>query len=102
MNHFIKRRSDESAESYEVGVYSLGAFEDLFAGDHDAHVDHLVVVAGEHYADNVLANIVDIALHSGEHNLALSLDQLTSGGEFRFLSFHEWRQVCDCFLHYAS
>ena len=51
----------------------LGALEDLLARDHDAHVDDLVVVAGEHDAHDVLADVVDVALHGGEHDLALRL-----------------------------
>ena len=62
---------------------SLGALEDFFAGDHDAHVDDLVVVAGEHDADDVLADVVDVALDGGEDDLALRLDDLAGGGHAR-------------------
>ena len=52
---------------------SLRALEDLLARDHDAHVDDFVVVAGEHDADDVLADVVDVALHRREDDLPLRL-----------------------------
>jgi hypothetical protein len=39
------------------------------AGHHDAEVDDLVVVAAEHHADDVLADVVDVALDGGERTL---------------------------------
>ena len=47
-----------------------GRFEDLLAGDHHAEVDHLEVVAAEHDADDVLADVVDVALDGGQQHLA--------------------------------
>jgi hypothetical protein len=38
------------------------------AGDHDAEVDHVVAVAAEHDPDDVLADVVHVALHGGEHH----------------------------------
>ena len=40
------------------------------AGTITPEVDHLVIVALEHDADDVLADVVDVALHGGEHDLA--------------------------------
>ncbi len=79
----------------------LRALEDLLARDHHAHVDHLVVVAGQHDADDVLADVVHVALHRGEHDLALRLDYLPGRGHRRLLGFHERRQVGDGLLHHA-
>ncbi len=81
VHHLVERRRDQSAETDHVGLFCLGAFEDLFARHHHAHVDHLVVIAGEHDADNVLANVVDVALHGGEHDLSLRLDHLAGGSQ---------------------
>ena len=36
-------------------------------------VDHLVVVAGQHDADNVLADVMHVALDGGENDFALGL-----------------------------
>src|ERR1035438_5811988 len=62
MYHLVERRSDQPAESDHVRLFRLGAFENLFARDHHTHVDHLVVIAGEDDPDDVLANIVNVAL----------------------------------------
>ena len=44
------------------------------ASHHDAHIDHVVVVALEHHRDDVLADVVHITLDRGYHHLALGLD----------------------------
>ena len=80
---------------------ALRALEDLLAGDHDAQVDDLVVVAGEHHADDVLADVVHVALDRGEQDLALRLDDLAGRDHRGLLGFHERRQVGDGFLHHA-
>ena len=76
VDHLIERGRDEAAEADEVGLLGFGAFEDFFAGDHDAHVDDVVVVAGEHDADDVLADVVDVAFDGGEDDFALRFDDL--------------------------
>src|SRR5262249_58441786 len=45
--------------------------QDLPGRHHHAEVDDLVVVAGEHDADDVLADVVHVTLDRGEHDLAL-------------------------------
>ena len=52
--------------------FSLAVCEDRLARHHDAEVDDLVAVAREHHADDVLADVVDVALHRGEQHLAAS------------------------------
>ena len=44
--------------------------EDPRPGHHHAEVDDLVVVAAEHDADDVLADVVDVALDGGHHDRA--------------------------------
>ena len=44
--------------------------EDLCRRHHDAEVDDLVVVALEDHADDVLADVVDVALDGGEQDAA--------------------------------
>ena len=101
MHHLVERRRNQTAQADHVRLFRLGAFEDLFARDHHAHVDHFVVVAGEHDADDVLADVVNVALHRGEHDLSLRLDLLPGGSQRRLLGFHERRQVRDGLLHHA-
>ena len=38
----------------------------------DAEIDHLVAIVGEDDVDQVLANVVDIALDRGDQELALA------------------------------
>ena len=79
MDHLVERRRDEAAEADHVCLLLFGACEDLFAGDHDAKVDDIVVVARKHDADNVLADVVDIAFDGREDDLALRFDDLARG-----------------------
>jgi hypothetical protein len=51
--------------------FSRARGEDLVARHHDAEVDDLVVVTGEHDADDVLADVVDVALHGRHDDAAL-------------------------------
>jgi hypothetical protein len=37
---------------------------------HHAEIDHLVIVALQHDADDVLADVVHVALDGGQHDLA--------------------------------
>ncbi len=74
------------------------------AGHHHAEVDHLEIIALEHDADDVLADVVNVALHGGEHDLAGVLPPIAgdSGGEVaRLLFFHERHQIGDRLLHDA-
>ena len=55
----------------DVGLLLDRRVEDLRRRHHHAEVDHLVVVAAEHHADDVLADVVDVALHRGHQDPAL-------------------------------
>ncbi len=48
------------------------------AGHHDAHVDHVEIVALQDHGDDVLADVMHIALDGGDDDLALALDVATS------------------------
>ncbi len=63
-----------SPERPIMSTPSLAAVsQDLLAGDHHAQVDHLVVVAAEHDADDVLADVVDVAFDGRQQHLAAGL-----------------------------
>ena len=51
-----------------ISAFSPGRFQNLFARHHDAEVNHFVVIAGQHHADDVLADVVHVALDCGEHD----------------------------------
>ena len=69
-HHLVERRRDESAQADQVGALVDGGLENPVGRHHDAEVDDLVVVAPEHHADDVLADVVDVALDRGQHDLA--------------------------------
>ena len=58
-------------EADDVGALLGGRVEDRVGRHHHAEVDDLVVVAAEHDADDVLADVVHVALDGREHDLAL-------------------------------
>ncbi len=68
MAHLVERRRDQAREPDDVGAFGFRDLEDLRGRHHDAEVDHLVIVALEHDADDVLADVVDVALDGGEHD----------------------------------
>ena len=52
--------------------FSFAAFEDLRPRHHHAEIDHLEAVALQHDADDVLADVVDVALDGRHDDLALA------------------------------
>ena len=70
VDHLVERRRDQPGETDDVAVLLLRSVEDPVGRNHHPEVDHLVVVAPEHDTDDVLADVVDVALDGGEHDLA--------------------------------
>ena len=68
--HLVERGRDQAGQPDDVGLLGPRGLEDLRRRHHDAEVDHLVVVALEHDADDVLADVVHVALHGRHHDLA--------------------------------
>jgi hypothetical protein len=66
---------------------------------HHAEVDHLEVVAAEHHADDVLADVVHVTLDGGHDDLAVVLAHV-AGAQLFFLD--EGQQVGDGFFHHAG
>ena len=62
VDHLVQRRRDQPGQPDDVGVVLLGGVEDLLRRHHHAEVDDVVVVALQHDADDVLADVVDVAL----------------------------------------
>ena len=71
MDHFIKRRGDQTGEADDIAIFLHGCRENFFTGNHDAHVDDLVVIAGQDNAHDVLADVVHIAFHRGHEDTTL-------------------------------
>src|SRR5690606_15313605 len=69
--------------------------------DHNAHVDHLEVVALEHNRDDVLADVVDVALHRGDHDTALGTNIAAGRFDLPLFLFDKGNQVGNGLLHDA-
>ncbi len=69
-HHLIKRGRDQPREADDVDLVLDRLVEDAVGRDHDAEVDHLVVVALQDDADDVLADVVHVALDGGHQHLA--------------------------------
>ena len=100
MAHLVERRRDQAGEADDVDLPLPRRLEDLRRRHHHAEVDDLVVVALEDDADDVLADVVDVALDGGEQDAAG--DVLLAGAEEALLLLHERHQVGDRLLHDAG
>mmetsp|Transcript_23177 Transcript_23177/g.58437 ORF Transcript_23177/g.58437 Transcript_23177/m.58437 type:complete len:525 (-) Transcript_23177:2389-3963(-) len=69
-DHLIQRWGDKAREAQNVRLVLLAGLNDLLPRSHDTHVNDLEVVASQHDGHNVLADVVHIALHSGNDNHA--------------------------------
>ena len=70
MAHLVERRRDQARQPDDVGLPLARGVEDLLRRHHDAEIDDLVIVALEHDADDVLADVVHVALDRRDHDLA--------------------------------
>ena len=61
-HHLVEGRRDESRQPDRVGAQLHRDIEDLLRGHHHAEVVDLIVVAAEHDSDDVLADVVHVAL----------------------------------------
>ena len=94
--HLFQRRRDQSGEADRLRAVFFRRVQDLVARDHDAEVDHFVAVATEHDADDVLADVVHVAL-DGRHDDATLAGR--AGAALFFLDVRD--QVRDRLLHDA-
>ena len=94
-DHLVERRGDEAGQADDVGVVLVGRLQDRRPRHHDAQVDDLEIVALEDDADDVLADVVDVALDRRHDDPALRLRA------FGLLRLDEGKQVGDRLLHDA-
>ncbi len=99
VRHLLERGRDEAGEPDHVRVLLRRGLEDLLRRHHDAQVHHLEVVALEHHADDVLADVVHVALDGGHHHLALGLR--IGAAEEPLLLLDVGNEVRDRLLHHA-
>ena len=96
VDHLVQRRRDQAGEPDDVGAGLRSRVQDPLPRHHDAEVDHLVVVAAEHDADDVLADVVHVPLDRGQDDRA-ALGRDRPGRHT--LRLHERLQVGDGALH---
>ena len=82
----------------DVGVVLARRVEDLLRRNHDAEIDDGEVVALEHDADDVLADVVDVALDRRRDDRALGLAGVAGRC---LLGFDERHEVAHGLLHHA-
>ena len=100
-DHLVERRRDQSGEPDDVDLFLARRGEDLLRRHHHAEIGDLVVVAGEHDADDVLADVVNVAFHRGHEHAAVGPGDGAGGGEAFLFLLHVRGQVGDGLLHHA-
>ena len=96
--HLVERRRDQAGQADDVGLLAARGLQDLRRRHHDAEIDHLVIVALEHDADDVLADVVHVALHGRHHDLAVGRRSWRAAV---LLLLHVGHQIGDRLLHHA-
>ena len=66
IDHFVQRGSDQTRQADDVGTELDRLGENLVTRNHHAHVRDFEAIAGKHHADDVFADVVDVALHRGD------------------------------------
>ena len=59
--HFIQGRGYQSTDADDVCMVGFGGGNDVLIVCHDSQVDDIEIVAGQYNADNVFADIMNIA-----------------------------------------
>ena len=95
VHHLIKRRRDKPGKPDDIGVYFTRGFEDFIRRHHHAEINNFVVVALEHHADDIFADVVHVAFHGREHNFAVALAHFFTGLDVRLEVRHR-------LLHHAG
>ena len=102
MHHLVERGGDEAGEADDVDLVLLRLRQNLLRRDHHAEVDHLVAVAGQDDADDVLADVVHVALHRRHQDLGVGLLDPAGGEERGLLLLHEGFEIGHGALHHAG
>ena len=71
--HLLRGRDEQRREADRVGLVLDRGLDDRVDRDLLAEVDHRVAVVGEDRVDQRLADVVDVAEHGRDHDLALGV-----------------------------
>ena len=94
--HLVERRGDQAGEPDDRRPFGTRRLDDLVDRHHHAEVDHLVVVALQHDAHDVLADVVDVALDGRHHDLGRRRPRAQLVG----LGVHVRKEMGDRLLHH--
>ena len=70
VTHFLQRWRDQATESDDIDLLPPGGVQNLVGRSHDTQVDDLIVVAAQHDAHDVLADVVYVTLDRSQQDLA--------------------------------
>ena len=70
--------TSKSGKADGIGLVLAERLDQLIGGHLDPEVDHVVAVVAEDDLDQILADVVDVALDRGQHDLAARLDSAFS------------------------
>ena len=101
MLHFFEARRDQPGQADDVGALGFGAGQNVLAGHHHAHIDDFEVIALQHHGDDVLADVMHIALDRGDDDLALRFGLAASGDQRSFFGFDIGQQMGHRLFHHA-
>ena len=97
LRHLVEGRGDQTGHADGNRLVLDARRDDLLGRGVDPQVDDLVAVARQHDADDVLADVVHVALHGGEHE-----DRLVVARAAGLLLLEQNRlEVVDRLLHHA-
>src|ERR1022692_2465290 len=99
VRHFLQRRRDESGKPDDICVALARGVEDLSCRNHYAEIDHLEVVALEDDTDDILADVVHVALDGGHDDGALPLARYAGS---RLLGLDIGNEMRDRLLHHPG
>ena len=101
VDHLVQGRGDQAGEPDDVGVVFFGRVDDLLRGHHHTEIDHFKVVALQHNSDDILADVVDIALDRRHDDRAVGVLGCRGAG-LRLLRLDVGQQVGDSLLHHPG
>ena len=83
IDHLFERGCDEATQPHEIDLLAQRSLHNAVGRNHDAEVDDVVVVAGQHDRHDVLSDVVNIALHGGHQDALSPLHQRRIGETLR-------------------
>ena len=94
-DHFVEGGRDQARQPNGVSLVFDGRVNNPIRRAHDAQIDNLVIVALQDNANNILTDIVHVALDGGHDDAACGLISLATT-----FGLHERHQVGDSLFHH--